>query len=83
MLDIFSYVPKHFIDLEQLESIFNNGIDDMNYSVNDYQVERYEQGCELEENISMAVDDLKSDEKKIAFIKKDEKIIAVIGYREK
>lgn len=81
VLDIFSYVSKNIIDLKQLEDIFHNGIDDAGYVANDYCVERYEQGCKLDENIKMAVCDLENEGKNIAFIKEHKRIIAVIGYR--
>lgn len=82
VLDIFSYVKKNVIDLKQLEDIFHNGINDAGYVANDYYVERYEQGCQIDENIKMAVCDLENEGKNIAFIKKSEKVIAVVGYRE-
>lgn len=82
VLDIFSYVSKNVIDLIQLENIFNNGINDIRYVVNDYRVERYEQDSKLDENIKMTVNDLENEGKNIAFIKERERIIAVIGYRE-
>ncbi len=82
VLDIFSYVSKNIIDLNQLEDIFHNGINDARYVVNGYHAERYEQGCKLEENIKMAVCDLENEGKNIAFIKEHKKIIAVIGYKE-
>lgn len=82
VLDIFSYVSKNVIDLTQLENIFNNGINDIKYVVNDYHVERYEQNSKLDENIKMTINELVNEGKDIAFIKECEKIIAVIGYRE-
>lgn len=82
VLDIFSYVSKNIIDLQQLEDIFHNGINDVRYVANDYYVERYEQGCILDENIKMAVCDLENEGKSIAFIKENKRIIAVIGYRK-
>jgi hypothetical protein len=36
---------------------------------------------ELEKNIKIAVEDLQNEGKKIAFIKKGRKIIAVVGYK--
>lgn len=80
VLDIFSYVSKNIIDLKQLEDIFHNGINDAEYVVDDYYVERYEQGCKLDKNIKMAVCDLENEGKSIAFIKENKRIIAVIGY---
>ena len=82
--DIFSYVKKDVIDLVPLETLFLNGIDNADYvdSVYPYQVERYEQGYELEGNIKEAANELISEGKKVALIKDCEKIIAVIGYKE-
>ena len=39
VLDIFSYVPKQKIDLEQLETIFVNEINNVNAAANGYYVE--------------------------------------------
>ena len=47
VLDIFSYVPKQEIDLEQLETIFVNEINNVNAAANGYYVE-YKQSRELE-----------------------------------
>lgn len=48
VLDIFSYVPKQKIDLEQLETIFVNEINNVNAAANGYYVEKYKQSRELE-----------------------------------
>ena len=74
VLDIFSYVPKQKIDLEQLETIFVNEINNVNAATNGYYVEKYKQIHELEKNIKIAVEDLQNEGKKIAFIKKGRKI---------
>ncbi len=80
VLDILSYVPKQEIDLVQLETIFVNEINNVNAAANGYYVE-YKQSRELEKNIKIAVEDLQNEGKKIAFIKKGRKIIAVVGYK--
>lgn len=81
VFDIFSYVPKREIDLEQLETIFVNESNNVNAAANGYYVEKYKQSHELEKNIKIAVEDLQNEGKKIAFIKKGRKIIAVVGYK--
>lgn len=81
VLDIFSYVPKQKIDLEQLETIFVNESNNVNAATNGYYVEKYKQSHKLEKNIKIAVEDLQNEGKKIAFIKKGRKIIAVVGYK--
>ena len=81
VLDILSYVPKQEIDLVQLETIFVNEINNVNAAANGYYVEKYKQSRELEKNIKIAVEDLQNEGKKIAFIKKGRKIIAVAGYK--
>ena len=68
VLDIFSYVPKQKIDLEQLETIFVNEINNVNAATNGYYVEKYKQIHELEKNIKIAVEDLQNEGKKVAFI---------------
>ena len=69
------------IDLEQLETIFVNESNNVNAATNGYYVEKYKQSRELEKNIKIAVEDLQNEGKKIAFIKKGRKIIAVVGYK--
>ena len=65
----------------QLETIFVNEINNVNAATNGYYVEKYKQIHELEKNIKIAVEDLQNEGKKIAFIKKGRKIIAVVGYK--
>ena len=81
VFDIISYVPKQEIDLVQLETIFVNEINNVNAATNGYYVEKYKQSRELKKSIKMAVEDLQNEGKKIAFIKKGRKIIAVVGYK--
>ena len=81
VLDILSYVPKQEIDLVQLETIFVNEINNVNAASNGYYVEKHKQIHELEKNIKIAVEDLQNEGKKIAFIQKGRKIIAVVGYK--
>ena len=81
VFDIFSYVPQREIDLEQLETIFVNESNNVNAATNGYYVEKYKPSHELEKNIKIAVEDLQNEGKKIAFIKKGRKIIAVVGYK--
>ena len=81
-LDIYSYVSKNIIDLDQLEDIFHKGINDTKYVVNGYHVERYEQGCELKEK-EKVVSNLENKGRSVAFIKECEKVIAVVGYKER
>ena len=66
--------------MEQLETIFVNEINNVNAATNGYYVEKYKQIHELEKNIKIAVEDLQNEGKKIVFIKKGRKIIAVVGY---
>ena len=60
VLDIFSYVPKQKIDLEQLETIFVNEINNVNAATNGYYVEKYKQIHELEKNIISNNEQLKN-----------------------
>ena len=77
--DIYSWVPEKVISLEALMSIFNNyknGVVSIEYSI-----------CEdLPQNASQNVirgkDQLIKEGKKVAFIMKDCKIVALVGYQE-
>ena len=81
VLDIRTIFFINSIYLSQLETIFVNEINNVNAATNGYYVEKYKQIHELEKNIKIAVEDLQNEGKKIAFIKKGRKIIAVVGYK--
>ena len=81
VLDIFFFFLKQEIDFVQLETIFVNEVNFVIAAVNGYYVEKYKQIHELEKNIKIAVEDLQNEGKKIAFIKKGRKRIAVVGYK--
>ena len=71
--DIFSWVPAKELALEQLEQIFINGKND------EYEVSTDCKGASVEALACQR--ELASEGKKVAYILKDENLIAVIGYK--
>lgn len=81
VLDVFSYLPKKVIDIEQLEEIFYHGIDDPTYSYEGYHVEKCTDAT-MVDLFAHVVNELKNENKSIALIKRNNNIAAVIGYRK-
>ncbi|MCM1385773.1 MAG: helix-turn-helix domain-containing protein [Bacillus sp. (in: Bacteria)] len=79
VLDIFSWLPAKEISLERLEQIF------MDYKSGSYSNEydvSFELPGNITENILNCKNKLLEEGKSVAYILKEENVIAVIGYRE-
>ena len=79
ILDIFSWVPEMEITLEDLMAIFENykkGISSMEYKITE------ELPPNASQNIIRGSEQLIKEGKRVAFIIKDSKILALIGYKE-
>ncbi len=79
VLDIFSWLPAKQISLEQLEQIF---IDYKSGNFNSGYIVLSEHPNTVSEYILTCKNDLLKEGKNVAFILKEEKVIAVIGYQE-
>ena len=79
VLDIFSWLPAKEISLEQLEQIF---IDYKSGILNSEYMVLSEHPNTVSEDILTCKNDLLKEGKNVAFILKEEKVIAVIGYQE-
>ena len=79
VLDIFSWLPAKQISLEQLEQIF---IDYKSGNFNSGYIVLSEHPNNVSEDILTCKNDLLKEGKNVAFILKEEKVIAVIGYQE-
>jgi len=79
VLDIFSWLPAKQISLEQLEQIF---IDYKSGNFNSGYIVLSEHLNTVSEDILTCKNDLLKEGKNVAFILKEEKVIAVIGYQE-
>lgn len=79
VLDIFSWLPAKEISLEQLEQIF---IDYESGNFNSEYIVLSEHPNIVSEDILTCKNDLLKEGKNVAFILKEEKVIAVIGYQE-
>lgn len=76
--DVFSYLPRNQIDIEQLEEIF---IDASHKKEDDtYKVIFNQQGIILSTPQMYASMELESRQRKVAYILKQQKVIAIIGY---
>ena len=79
ILDIFSWVPEMEITLEELTAIIENykkGISSMEYKITE------ELPANAPQNITRGKEQLITEGKRVAFIIKDSKILALIGYKE-
>ena len=79
ILDIFSWIPEMEITLEELMAIFENyknGITSNEYVVTE------ELPVDTSQNIIRGREQLLKEKKSVAFIIKDCKIVAMIGYQE-
>lgn len=77
VLDMFSWLPEKEISLEQLEQIFKeyyNGTYNGEYGIS------FETPDNIENNILNCSIKLMKEGKKIAYILKDDRTIAVMGY---
>lgn len=77
--DIFSYLPKEEASLNSLEQVskdYKTGVSNDEYSV------RLEIPENASENAQGAANELSGEGKKVAFLLKDGRIVAVIGYKE-
>lgn len=79
VLDILSWLPAQEISLEELEQIF---MDYKNGVKNDLYIVLTEIPSNAMENVLECKNDLVKEGKKVACILREEKIVALIGYRE-
>lgn len=79
VLDIFSWLSAKEISLERLEQIF---IDYKSGSYNSEYVVLDELPDKAAENVVNCKNELLEEGKNVAYILKDENIVAVIGYKE-
>lgn len=80
VLDIFSWIPVKDISLEQIEQIF------MDYKSGSYHGEYVvlsEPPINISEQVLTCKNELLKEDKSIAYILKEENVIAVIGYKTK
>ncbi len=79
ILDIFSWIPETEITLEELMTIFESfkkGIESKEYEITE------ELPANASQNIIIGSEQLIKEGKRVAFIIKDSKILALIGYQE-
>jgi hypothetical protein len=78
--DIGIYLPRKILNLNDVENMFlnyfNNGIKE----TNGYTIVDYNKSIDISKDIFDFTNDLLSENKAIVYIKKDSKVVAVIGY---
>ena len=79
MLDVFSWLPQKEIDIDELKTIFLKSLEGI--KDDDYEVV-FEILDNVEVNIIEAANELISDKKSVAYIKREDTVIALVGYRQ-
>lgn len=75
--DVLSWVPKKEIDYDELTTVFLNSVDGIKDSV--YEVV-YEIPNDVVSNVIEASNELANEGKFVAYIKREELVVALIGY---
>ncbi len=78
ILDVFSWLPKKEIDIDELKTIFLKSLEGI--KDDDYEVV-FEILDNTEVNIIEAAKELMSDEKLVAYIKRKDAVVAIVGYK--
>ena len=77
IFDVLSWLPKKEIDIDELTTIFLNSVDGIKDSV--YEVV-YEISGDAVSNVIKASNELANEGKFVAYIKREETVVALIGY---
>ena len=77
ILDVFSWLPKKEIDIDELTTIFLNSVGGIKDSV--YEVV-YQIPNDAVSNVIEASNELECEGKLVAYIKRGNIVIAIIGY---
>ena len=78
ILDVFSWLPQKEIDIDELKTIFLKSLEGI--KDDDYEV-LFEILDNVEVNIIEAANELMSDEKLVAYIKREDTVVAIVGYK--
>ena len=78
ILDVFSWLPQKEIDIDELKTIFLKSLQGI--KDDDYEV-LFEILDNVEVNIIEAANELMSDEKLVAYIKREDTVVAIVGYK--
>lgn len=78
ILDVFSWLPQKEIDIDELKTIFLKSLEGI--KDDDYEV-FFEILDNVEVNIIEAANELMSDEKLVAYIKREDTVVAIVGYK--
>ena len=78
ILDVFSWLPSNEIEIDDLKAIFLKSLEGI--KDDDYEVV-FEILDNVEVNIIEAANELMSDKKSVAYIKHEDTVIALVGYK--
>ena len=79
IFDVISWLPKKEIDIDELKAIFMKSLEGI--KDNDYEVV-FEIFDNVEVNIIEAANELMSDEKSVAYIKREDIVVALVSYKK-
>lgn len=79
ILDIFSWLPKKEIDIDELKTIFLKSFEGIKDDV--YEVV-YEISDNAGVNVIEATNELMNEQKLVAYIKREDMVVALIGYTQ-
>ena len=79
ILDVFSWLPPKEIDIDELKTIFLKSLEGI--KDDDYEVV-FKILDNVEVNIIEAANELISDKKSVAYIKRKDTVIALVGYKQ-
>ena len=78
--DIGIYLPRNMLNLDDVENIFFNYFNNSIKETNGYTLIEYNDSIYVSKNIFDFTNDLISENKAVAYIKKDDEVVAVVGY---
>ena len=79
ILDVFSWLPQNEVDIDELKAIFLKSFEGI--KDDDYEVV-FEILDNVEVEIMEAANELVSDKKSVAYIKREDAVIALVGYKQ-
>ena len=80
--DMYSFLPKKELGLDKVKMIFLKSASNAMNEIDGYTVIGYDEASDYPENVVLLSQELISEKKKVAIIKKEAAVIAIAGYRE-
>ncbi|RKM55240.1 hypothetical protein D6853_10965 [Butyrivibrio sp. X503] len=80
--DMYSFLPKKDLGLDNVKKIFLKSASNALNEIDGYTVIGYDEGSDYPENVMLLSQELISEKKKVAIVKKEDVVTAIVGYRE-